>query len=106
MSLDTQMISKDNYTLELAAVPTESTQSNRVRAIAQNATTHLTVEVELSVDQARSLLARVYEEALLNSAIEQLQSGYPTVLLSAANARCIFTEQDLVEFGFDPLELP
>jgi len=99
------MISEDNYTLQLEGILTESSQLGQMRAIAQNTTTNLTVEAQFSGDHAHSLLARVYKEDHLNAAVEQLESGYPTVLQATADTQCIFTKMELVEFGFDPLEL-
>jgi hypothetical protein len=100
------MISNNNYALEFEAILTEEGGIRQVRAIAENAVTKLTSEAHLSGDKAKSIIAQVYTEAdHLKSAIEQLETGYPTVLRSSSNARCIFTSEQLVLFGFDPVDL-
>jgi hypothetical protein len=99
------MISDDNYTLELEAILLEEGGFHQVRAIAENVVKRSTVETQLSAEQATSILEQVYDGDILISAIEQLATGYPSVLLSAAKARCILTSQDLMRFGFDHADL-
>jgi hypothetical protein len=96
------MISSDNYTLELQEILSEKGAPRQVRAIAENVATRSTVEMQFSVEHAEMILAQVYKGDHLSHAIEQLATGYPTELLSAAASRCFFTSKDLVGFGFDP----
>jgi len=100
------MISDNNYTLEFKAILMEEGGVRHVRAIAENVVTKLTAEAQLSADNARSIIAQVYPEAdHFKSTVEQLGTGYPTPLHSSGNARCIFTSEQLVQFGFDPADL-
>jgi hypothetical protein len=96
----------DQYSLALEALA-DGVGGQPVRAIATNLGDKSFAETRLSLQRTHSLLAYAYggEQTLVDEYMERLREHHSLEFRADAKTGCIFTSNELVQFGFDPDDL-